>query len=70
MYCDKRNQKHRKGKGDPPSLFHSFPFDKWGAWQTFRYAQGLQQLQDRKETKKYRLTKTETKKVCRDFHVK
>ena len=30
----------------------------------------MQQLQDRKETKKYRLTKTETKKVCRDFHVK
>ena len=41
-----------------------------GAKPPFRYAQGLQQLQDRKETKKYRLTKTETKKVCRDFHVK
>ena len=30
LYCDKRNQKHRKGKGDSPSLFHLFPFDNYG----------------------------------------
>ena len=30
LYCDKRNQKHRKGKGNSPSLFDPFPFDKWG----------------------------------------
>ena len=30
LYCDKRNQKHRKGKGDSPSLFHPFPFDNYG----------------------------------------
>ena len=30
LYCDKRNQKHRKGKGNPPSLFHPFPFDSKG----------------------------------------
>ena len=28
MYCDKRNQKHRKGKEASPSLFKPIPFDK------------------------------------------
>ena len=30
LYCDKRNQKHRKGKEASPSLFKPIPFDKWG----------------------------------------
>ena len=30
LYCDKRNQKHRKGKEASPSLFDPIPFDKWG----------------------------------------
>ena len=28
LYCDKRNQKHRKGKEASPSLFKPNPFDK------------------------------------------
>ena len=69
LFHVEKEPKDRKGKGNP--LPFSIPSPLTAKWkQTFRYALSLQYLQDRLKTKGYRLSKTEAKKVCRDFHVK